>query len=329
MRVAIVGAGAVGLSLGSFLCSAGASLRLVVRSARDRRLLAEHGFSRVGLFGEAEHAPDAFELAATIADLRGSQLDFMLVCTKTTASAEVADALADIWGSLATAPQLVLCQNGWGNAELFAARVPAKRVFNARIITGFRRSRANAVEITVHAEAIRLGSLHGAEPEALRPLCDALDASGMPCELSPSIERDLWAKMLYNCALNPLGALLGVRYGELAERESSREILESVVREIFCLLEPAGYATHWDSAAEYLRVFHRDLMPPTAAHESSMLQDIRAGRRSEVDSLCGAVSRLGAQHGVDTAVNTALSQLIHALEDRLAEPAIRSDLSCP
>ena len=105
-----------------------------------------------------------------------------------------------------------------------------------------------------------------------------------------------------------------VCYGELAEREPSREILDSVIREIFCLLEPAGYATHWNSAAEYLRVFYRDLLPPTASHESSMLQDIRAGRPSEVDALCGAVSRLGTQYGVATPVNASLTRLIHALE---------------
>jgi 2-dehydropantoate 2-reductase len=217
----------------------------------------------------------------------------------------------------------VLCQNGWGNADLFGARVPPQRVFNARVITGFRRSGANAVEITVHAEPIHLGSLHGADPELLRPLRDALDQSGIPCDLSSSIERDLWAKMLYNCALNPLGALRGVCYGELAEDDTSREILESVIREIFALLGPAGYATHWKSPDEYLRTFYHDLLPPTAAHESSMLQDIQAGRRSEIDALCGAVSLLGTRFGIDTPVNTALTRLIHAVERPRKDRAAR------
>ena len=236
------------------------------------------------------------------------------MCTKTTSSLEVAKALGDIWPGFASEPQLVLCQNGWGNAELFAARIPAERIFNARVITGFRRAESNAVEITVHAEPIRLGSLYGVDPAVLRPLSDALQASGMPSETSHTILQDLWAKMLYNCALNPLGALLGVPYGELARREPSRQILDAVIREIFALLGPAGYTTHWDSAAQYLRVFYDDLLPPTAAHESSMLQDIRAGRRSEVDALCGAVAQLGERHGVATPVNASLCQLIHALE---------------
>jgi 2-dehydropantoate 2-reductase len=314
VKVAIVGGGAVGLGIGSFLLAAGSDVRFVVRSAGDRSLLAQQGLSRVGIFGAEQCPPQAFSLAESVAALRGCELDFVLVCTKTTSSQDVAARLGDIWRDFAAPPQLVLCQNGWGNSEIFGERIPAASVFNARIITGFRRSAPNAVEVTVHAEPIHLGSLLGIDPAVLEPLRNALASTGMPCELSASIERDLWAKMLYNCALNPLGALLGVPYGELAKRASSREIVEAVIREIFGLLAPAGYTTHWNAPEEYLRTFYEDLLPPTAAHESSMLQDIRAGRRSEVDSLCGAVSRLGAQHEIATPVNASLTELIHALE---------------
>ena len=320
MRVAIVGAGAVGLGIGSFLLAAGSEVRFVVRDADDRRILARRGLSRLGIFGAAESPAGAFSLANGVEDLRGSELDYLLVCSKTTSSRDIAEALGDIWRDFQAPPPVVLCQNGWGNAEIFGERIPPASVFNARIITGFRRNAPNSVEITVHAEPIHLGSRLGGPLGVLQPLRNALASTGMPCELSGSIERDLWAKMLYNCALNPLGALLGVPYGELAASESSREIVEAVIREIFQVLPPAGYATHWSTPAEYLHTFYADLLPPTAAHESSMLQDIRAGRRSEIDALCGAVSRLGAQHGIATPVNGALSELIHALETNQADP---------
>ena len=99
-------------------------------------------------------------------------------------------------------------------------------------------------------------------------------------------------------------------------RAGARVIITNTFGSTRQMLEPAGYATHWDSAAQYLRVFYQDLLPPTASHESSMLQDIRAGRPSEVDALCGAVSQLGTQHGIATPVNTSLTQLIHALEKK-------------
>ena len=109
VRVAIVGAGAVGLGLGSFLLDAGASVRFVVRNARERQILTTAGLSRVGLFGESAHGGDAgeaFALAPSIETLRGARLDFLLVCTKTTSSAEVANALAEIWSDFAIEPKL-------------------------------------------------------------------------------------------------------------------------------------------------------------------------------------------------------------------------------
>jgi 2-dehydropantoate 2-reductase len=90
--------------------------------------------------------------------------------------------------------------------------------------------------------------------------------------------------------------------------------MEAVVAEIFGLLEVTGYETDWSSAADYLQHFFDVLLPPTAAHESSMLQDLRAGRRTEIDSLSGAVVELAREHGVQAPVNHALATLVHARE---------------
>jgi 2-dehydropantoate 2-reductase len=88
-----------------------------------------------------------------------------------------------------------------------------------------------------------------------------------------------------------------------------------VVREIFEVLAKAGLATHWDSADAYLELFHTQLLPATRQHESSMLQDLRAGRRSEIDALCGAVVELAAAAGIEAPVNAALATLIRAIDD--------------
>jgi 2-dehydropantoate 2-reductase len=300
--------------VGSCLHNAGVELCFVARSASDRRALQEHGLSRSGIFGEARIEPDEMRLCASIAELRDAPLDFLLVCTKSTASKEVAAALDAVWQTLPETARAVLFQNGWGNAEIFAASLPCERVYNARVITGFRRTQPWAVEVTVHADAIRIGSLFGADSAPLTVLCQAIARGGIPCELSPAIERDLWAKVLYNCLLNPLGALLGVRYGMLGEREETRAIMQAVAEEVFAVLHQSGYRTHWASAQEYLAFFYRELLPATAAHESSMLWDLRTGRATEIDALCGAVVSLGASNRVPTPVNAALAQLIRACE---------------
>lgn len=316
LRTVIIGAGAVGLGLGSCLHAAGQAVSFVVRDTATAHSLEQHGIERTGLFGDVRVAPGEVQVLRSIEALSRHEADCVLVCTKTTATPTLAEELGAVWSTLPGMPALVVCQNGWGNAEIFAERIAVERIFNAMIITGFRRLAPHSVEVTVHANPIRVGSLFGADLAPVRPLCSAIDRGGIPCEPSEDIGRDLWAKVLYNCLLNPLGALVGVPYGELGERASTRCIMEKVAREVFAVLEAGGQRTHWPDPESYLRTFYDELLPPTAEHESSMLQDLRAGRATEVDALSGAVAALGQERGIDTPVNLALCHLVHVAELR-------------
>jgi 2-dehydropantoate 2-reductase len=218
-----------------------------------------------------------------------------------------------VWKRLPGPPRLVLCLNGWGHAELFAETIPREHVFSATVTTGFRRDDANRVEITVHGDDLHVGSLFGTPGIGIDALCEAISRGGIPCSPSHDMERDLWAKLLYNCALNPLAALLGVPYGVLGETPTTRAIIEAVVREIFGVLDASGRKTRWTTADEYLAFFFAELLPPTRKHESSMLQDLRAGRETEIEALCGAVAELAAQSGVTAPANDALAILVRGL----------------
>ncbi len=327
LAVGVIGAGAVGLGLGSCLLEAGARVHFVVRTAETASALREEGVRRTGVFGDTVCGPERLDVTTSLRDLASAAPDCVLVCTKTTAALELARRLAEVWDAFPAEPAMVLCQNGWGSAECFAARLPPRQIFCARVITGFRRVAPAAVEITAHAQPIRMGSLYGEDPARLGPLCEAIARGGIPCELSPAIAKDLFAKLLYNCALNPLAALRKVPYGPLGDDPQSREILACVVREIFDVLHGTGNETHWGSAAEYLDFFYRELLPPTRQHESSMLQDIRAGRETEIDALCGAVTLLGSTAQVPTPVNEALRTLIRAMEARTLRA--RTDIDGP
>ena len=95
--------------------------------------------------------------------------------------------------------------------------------------------------------------------------------------------------------------------------------MDRVVGEIFDVLAHSGHRVPWPSATAYLDTFYRELIPPTAAHESSMLQDLRAGRQTEIEALCGAVERLAAQHDVETPLVSALARLVRLAERSHAE----------
>ena len=302
----------MGLGLSSCLLKAGATLHLHVRSLEARDALRAEGLTRTGIFGELRAPAGSFTVSADPGDLVAASPELVLVCTKATSRDEVADTLAALWPDLAS-PIVVSCANGWGSAERLAVGIPKARIFNATVTTGFRREGPTRVEVTVHGDTMHVGSRFGASASEIEPLCTTLTEGGIPCEPSEQMDEDLWAKLLYNCALNPLAALLGVPYGALAESPERRAILEAVVREIFAVLEASGRRTHWPDADAYLAFFFADLLPPTRSHESSMLQDLRAGRPTEIDALCGAISQLGRESGVAVPVNDALAMLVRSL----------------
>jgi len=313
MRVLVYGAGGVGLGLGSFLLAAGAEVSFVAR-ASTVRALHTHGLSRAGLFGQYAAPPAAIRAAGAIGELPpGAPFDLVLVTVKTP---ENPAAAADLATSLDGKPPLVLCQNGWGNTETFGQHFPEAQIWNARVITGFVRPHPAHVEVTAHAEPVAIGSLCEADTAPIEPLCETLRRGGLPCEATARIAEVLWAKLLYNGCLNALGAVLDVPYGKLGESTHTRGIIADVANEIFSVMQAAGYRTRWPDSEAYLASLYGELLPPTAAHESSTLQDLRAGRHTEIDALNGSVVRLGEQLGIATPVNRTLCALVRTLEAR-------------
>ena len=315
MEILIFGAGAVGLGMGSALLAADCGVKLVARPASVEALRRE-GLVRTGFFGSHRAAPESFSAASSMAELPQEPVDVALVATKSFDSEAAARALAQQPALVGPETRVVLFQNGWGNAERFLPHFPEERVWNARVITGFRRIAPNQVDITVHAEPVHVGSLFGCDPAPLSALCSAISRGGIPCEITAHIAEDLWAKLLYNGLLNPLGAILDVPYGELGVRAETRETMHALAHEIFAVMEAAGYETHWPDAESYLADFYERLLPPTARHESSTLQDLRAGKRTEMDALTGAVVRLGEAHGVPVPVNRTLLAQVRFIEAR-------------
>jgi len=311
---AIWGVGAVGIGLASTLARAGETLRLLGRDPDTLEALTEYGIRRTGLFGERRIPPDQLSIGADPTSLLDDPPEWLLVCTKAFATATIAESLAPLAATLKTETRLLLCQNGWANEESFLTFWPESRLFHARVITGFHRRSAHEVEITAHASPIALGSVFGSDIDSLVPVAARITAGGVPAETTPDMRGVLWGKMLYNCALNPLGALAGRRYGELTKDPATRALVDEVIREIFDVLDAAGIPVAWPAADAYLETFHGELIPATAAHESSMLQDLRAGKPTEIEALCGAVERLGSEVNVETPIVSALASLVRAAE---------------
>jgi 2-dehydropantoate 2-reductase len=287
MRVLIYGGGSVGLGIASCLLKAVTQVDIIARE-RTVQLLREGGLVRTGIFGDFHAPAGTFGSYTSLNEIEAEGYDYILVCTKSFDSFEAAKDLSEHASILGKRTKIVLFQNGWGNAEIFLSFFEKGRIYNARVITGFHRPKNNEVTITVHADAIHIGSLFGNHLSCIEDLCKHVTRGDIPCKPASTIEKDLWAKMLYNCALNPLGAILDVPYGELAANEFTKTIMNGIIDEVFKVMAAAGYKTHWECAKDFLETFYEELVPSTAEHKSSTLQDILAKKETEIEALNGA-----------------------------------------
>ncbi len=315
MDVLIYGSGAVGLGLASCLIKSKNNVCFIARPDTAAQL-QQKGLVRTGIFGRYDAGPESFSAYKSLDELTYKNFDFILVCVKSFDSSKAAQDISMHKEILGQNTKIVLCQNGWANAEKFTKYFPKEQIYSARVITGFRRSKANEVEITVHADSIHIGSLFGGDVKDVRPLADSISKGDIPAETVLDIEKDLWAKMMYNCALNPLGAILDVPYGLLAKDSNSRNLMNHIIKEIFDVMSAAGFQTHWKSADGFLEIFYDKLVPDTAKHKSSTLQDIAAGKKTEIDSLTGAVLNLADKHKLEVPYNASVFSIIKFVEAR-------------
>ncbi|MBE3144157.1 MAG: 2-dehydropantoate 2-reductase, partial [Planctomycetes bacterium] len=123
MRVLIYGAGAVGLGIASSLLKSQAEVCLLARPNTVREL-RQGGLNRAGIFGQFHAEPNSFAAYQSLDEIRNTTFDFILVCVKSFDSASSAEDLSRHPGVFGQNTKIVLCQNGWGNAERFTAHFP-------------------------------------------------------------------------------------------------------------------------------------------------------------------------------------------------------------
>lgn len=313
MKVLVYGGGSVGLGIASCLLKSRAYIDIIAREQTTSVLKAE-GLIRKGIFGDYYERPDVFGSFCSLNEIINKTYDYILVCTKSFDSLYAAEDLSQKKDIFADTTVIVLFQNGWGNAEIFTRFFKKRQIYNARVITGFRRPRLNEVAVTVHADAIHIGSLFGSDLSRIKELCELISKGDIPCEITNDIDKDIWAKMLYNCALNPLSAILDVPYGALAANESTKMLMNGIIEELFEVIIAAGYKTHWKNPNDFLDAFYRKLVPDTAEHKSSTLQDILARKKTEIDALNGAVIKLAKEYQIDVPYNLMVYNIIKFLE---------------
>ena len=313
MNILIIGSGAVGIGLGSSLLSQGENVSFLA-SKKTASKMKEDGIKRTGLFTNYSFKPEEFNIYESYEEIPKNSFDYVLVASKTVSNSEISEKLDKNRDILKNDFTILICQNGFGNDEAYLKYFKTSEVYCARIITGFARPERNISEITVYTEPMLLGSLQGEDISHLQEIADRITASGLNCELTEELDKYLWAKMLYNCSLNPLESILDVTYGKLTENEYTIEIMNKIIDEIFNVLEASPYSTLWKNPDEYRDLFYSKLVPDTYNHYSSTHNDIKRKIKTEIDSLNGKVIELGEKYDVDISTNRIIYNLIKAIE---------------
>lgn len=313
MKVLIAGAGAIGIAVGASLHAAGCELAVYARG-NTLAAICSGGLHRRGLLGNLDVSAESVQVESALERFVPNSFDYILICVKTIANELLSRQLADHRKILKADGKLVILQNGWGNDSAYLRFFEREQICSGRVITGCQRLAPNVSEVTAYTAPVLLGNLYGLDVSPLEALAQAIDQGGFPCKTTEDVEAALWAKMIYNCTLNPLSAVLGLHYGALSECPEGMEIMNGLIGEVFAVMTAAGYKTYWNSPEAYQEEFYRKLLPDTYHHIASTLQDIRNRKPTEIDTLTGRILELARTYGVSVPMNTMLYRQIKTIE---------------
>jgi 2-dehydropantoate 2-reductase len=303
--MAAMGAGAIGSVIGGMLARNGHRVTLVGRKPHMDAIMKD-GLHISGIWGDY-----------TVRDLNAvteppnEHQDIVFLTVKSFDTARAAMEAVPMVGQNTV---VVSIQNGLGNIEALVGTFGKDKIIGGMAIFGAVLPEPGNVKVTVIASETLVGEPDGPLTSRVKDIADMLDGAGIPTKASDNIMRDIWHKALYNIALNPLSAIFGVSYGEIADNPHTRWLVKQMISEAFEVARASGQSLGMNTADEYLEILWNQKLPPTRNHRSSMLQDIQRGKKTEIDYINGAIIRLGAEYGIETPYNSAVVSLVKAKE---------------
>jgi 2-dehydropantoate 2-reductase len=318
MRIAIIGAGTLGTTYAALLAHSqppvecwlvgSASSAAHFRAIRDHGLQFTLADSVLVALPSSLHPPFSqpiynLRLTDQLASLLPIDLAIVLVKGYRTA-----DAAHQIRSCLQPAGIVLTLQNGLGNAALLRDYLP-----DVTVIQGITYNGANTpAPGHIHFTALR-STILPAEPHPyLDAFAAALQSVGVPVTRETQMLDALWRKLLINCAINALGGLLNLRNGDLLLHEAARILMHTLVAEALPVAQAAGALR--DQTVDSMTVQVMQTAETSAQNWNSLAQDLQRGRRTEINTLNGAVLAYAAKHRLAVPTHQALVQLVQVRE---------------
>ncbi|MBA2960870.1 ketopantoate reductase family protein [Ramlibacter pinisoli] len=298
MKIAVMGAGAVGCYYGAMLARAGHDVALVARQSHVAAI------EQTGLRLETRQFDEQVRVRASTDAAVVQGADLVLFSVK---SMDTESAGRQLAGHLAPGALVLCLQNGVDNADRLRLVLPHHAVAAAVVYVASEMAGPGHVRHHGRGELV-------IEPSARsEAVARALVAAGVPTEVSANVRGALWTKLILNCAYNAVSAIAQRPYGENVRCEGIPEVMRDAVAECLAVAHAEGVQVPGDIDLAVHRI--AETMP---TQFSSTAQDLARRKPSEIDYLNGLVVRRGAALGVATPVNRTLWALVKLIEGRTA-----------
>ncbi|MDP6236995.1 MAG: 2-dehydropantoate 2-reductase [Alphaproteobacteria bacterium] len=300
MKIAVVGAGAMGGSYGGLLAKAGHEVTLIDIWEEHVAAINTKGLRIDGVFGE-----HVVEVPARTAPEDNQTADMVIVFTDTNNTEDGAKTAAGLLGNDGFA---ITFQNGIGNVETLQRVIGPERVLAGSSMCSAARHGPGHVDLT-HQRYTSVGEIDGSNSERALAVVAALEGAGFNAKTVPDVMATIWEKFVVNCGFNAIAATTGLRSGEISQVPETAAFQHKVLDEVMAVVNAKGITLPNPHIAKQILVG-----AGKSFNKPSMLQHVEAGRKTEIDAINGALLSEGEALGVPTPANEALVALLKGRE---------------
>lgn len=304
MKIAIMGAGAMGSLIGGLLAENNEDVIFVDPWEEHVNSINENGLS-MQVTGEEKRY---VEVKATTDPSDVGIVDAMIFLVKGTKTEETIKEALPMIGEETV---VLTLQNGIGNADKIAEIIDASQVSFGVIEFSSVLIGPGAIRYELADGQIFAKTLTGKENEKLEELMNRMNTSGLRASISEDVDFRVWDKLIINANYNTLCSITGLTMGELMAQECGMKLMKNITRELVDVANKKGIGLEFESGMEHIK----DLGVKVSNHYPSMAQDVARKVPTEIDFINGAIVREGKKVNVPTPVNETIVNLIKVIEN--------------
>lgn len=316
MKIVMLGAGALGSTIGGTLAMGGNDVHFVDMWQEHVDLINKDGLHMTNEKEDWYVRVDARTTADTI-----GEADLVIVLVKSFATKQVVEQLKQT-NVIGKNTLVMSLQNGLGNEETIASVIGSENVISGKTYVGGRLIQAGYISAGVQGKWTYIGELNGEITDRIQTVCNVFNDAGLLCEVSDNIKGLIWDKLLINVAAGALCGITRLPYGPLYEEDYIKDVAVAAIQEGIQVAKAAGVVLKSEDP-QYPWVAASEGLPGT--FKTSILQSLELKRPTEIDFINGSIVEWGKKYGIATPVNQTLVACVKGIEKYILkyEPSLK------